>query len=105
MNTILRILVCLVISLFTNKLLSLPLPADRGEELKKEMWNSSDKDFNVVKIPEKWSGKSAVIIAKLHRFEYRRHAAVIILKINQYSHFRIKLNDQNAVNEYAEISF
>jgi hypothetical protein len=79
--------------------------ADRNEELKQEMWNSSDKDFKVVATPAKWANKSAIIIAQMHRFEYRQRAAVTFLKLNSYAHYRIKLNDKNAVNKYAEITF
>jgi hypothetical protein len=79
--------------------------ADREQELRDEMWNSSDKDFKSVVVPEKWKDKSAVIIAKMHRFEYKKALMASLLRINEYSHFRIKLIDKNAINKYAEISF
>lgn len=79
--------------------------AERALELREEMWNSSDKDFRNVVIPEKWKNKSAVIIAQLHRFEYRKALMASLLRINEYSHYRIKLIDRNAINKYAEISF
>jgi len=44
---------------------------DRAEELKKEMWETTDKDFHATDVPEKWLKKSAVIIAKLHRYAHR----------------------------------
>jgi hypothetical protein len=79
--------------------------ADRATELKDEMWNSSDKDFKVIAIPQKWEGKSAVVIAQLHRFEYKKAVMANLLRINEYSHFRIKLIDKNAINKYAELSY
>lgn len=103
MNTILRMATCLLLCLVTTT--GPLLAADRTEELKQEMWSSSDKDFKVVVIPDKWKDKSAVIIARLNRFEYRKQAMAALLNINQYNHYRIRLNDKNAVNEYAEISF
>lgn len=102
MNTILRVATCLLICFVTTAPL---LAADRADELKQEMWGSSDKDFKVVAIPDKWKNRSAVIIARLNRFEYRKQAMAALLNINQYNHYRVKLNDKNAVNEYAEISF
>jgi hypothetical protein len=78
---------------------------DRAEELRKEMWQTTDKDFYIREIPEKWANKSAVIIAKLHRFEYRKKLVVAVLQENQYHHFRIKLLDKNAVNKYSEMSY
>src|SRR5690606_8292280 len=78
---------------------------DRAEELRREMWNSPDEDFKRVAIPEKWKNKSAVIISQLHRFEYRKAVIVSVIRVNQYSHYRIKLNDQNSIQKYAEIAF
>lgn len=78
---------------------------DRAAALKEEMWNSSDKDFGVVAVPAKWKNESAVIISQLHRFEYRKALIASLLRINQYSHYRIKLIDKNAINKYAEISY
>ena len=78
---------------------------DRAEELKKEMWETTDKDFHATDVPEKWLKKSAVIIAKLHRFEYRKAVIVAMLTDKQYNHYRIKLLDKNAVNKYAELSY
>ena len=78
---------------------------DRADEIQKEMWETSDKDFHVSDIPEKWKNKSAVIIAELHRFEYRKAVIVAMLQDKQYNHFRIKLLDNNAVNKYSELSY
>jgi hypothetical protein len=78
---------------------------DRALEIKEEMWNSPDKDFKAVTIPEKWKDKSAVIIAQLHRFEYKKALMASLLKINQYSHYRIKLIDKNAISKYTEITY
>ncbi len=69
------------------------------------MWNSSDKDFKAMSIPDKWKDKSAVFIALLHRFEYKKAVMANLLKVNQYSHYRLKLIDKNAINEYAEMTY
>ena len=78
---------------------------DRGDEIQKEMWETTDKDFHVTDIPEKWKNESAVIIAKLHRFEYRKAVIVAMLQDKQYNHYRIKLLDKNAVNRYSELTY
>src|SRR5688572_21939620 len=81
------------------------MATDRALEIKGEMWNSADKDFKATTVPDKWKDKSAIIIAQLHRFEYKKAVMANLLKVNQYSHYRIKLNDQNAISKYAEISY
>lgn len=70
-----------------------------------KMWVTPDKSFKVTEIPSKWSNKSAVIIAQLNRFEYRKPVMRNLLRYNEYSHYRIKLNDKNAVAKYTEITF
>jgi hypothetical protein len=78
---------------------------ERDQELRSEMWSSSDKNFQLVEVPKKWSEKSAVIIAQLNRFEYRKPALSSLLRYNEYSHYRIKLNDKNAVQKYSEMTY
>ncbi len=78
---------------------------DRADEIRNEMWNTADKNFQVIDIPKKWGSESAVIIAQLNRFEYRKAIMAKLLRYNEYSHFRIKLIDKNAVNKYSEMSY
>ncbi|WP_289055842.1 hypothetical protein [Carboxylicivirga marina] len=78
---------------------------EKREEIKAEMWSSANKAFTNTTIPEKWNNSSAVILAQLNRFEYRKPALIKELQANSYYHVRIKLNDKNALNEYSEISF
>lgn len=78
---------------------------DRDQEIRDEMWNNSDKTFRSTAVPAKWADKSAVIIAQLNRFEYRKPVMRNLLRYNEYSHFRIKLNDKNAVTKYTEVNF
>ncbi|MEJ7644926.1 MAG: DUF3857 domain-containing protein [Chryseolinea sp.] len=78
---------------------------ERDLEIRNEMWSSRDKNFGVSLTPAKWSDKSAIVIAQLNRFEYRRMAMLASLKFNEYNHYRIKLNDVNAVTKYSEIAY
>ena len=81
------------------------LATDRSEEIRAEMWSTADKNFRVLDIPSKWANESAVIIAQLNRFEYRKAAMARLLRHNEYNHYRIKLIDKNAVNKYSEMSY
>lgn len=78
---------------------------DRAEELRAEMWSTSNKSFQITETPKKWAGKSAVILAQLNRYEYRKAAVINLLRYNEHSHYRIKLLDKNAINKYAEMSY
>jgi len=78
---------------------------DRSEEFRAEMWNPANKSFQVIETPKKWAGKSAVIIAQLNRYEYRKPAVLNLLRYNEYNHYRIKLLDKNAINKYSEMSY
>jgi hypothetical protein len=78
---------------------------DRAAELRDEMWNSKDKDFLVTQIPQKWDHESAVIIAQLTRFEYKKPVLTKHLIYNTYRHYRIKLIDKKSIEEYKEISY
>src|SRR5258705_700048 len=85
---------------------SLPMfGIDRSEELRAEMWNPANKSFQVIETPKKWAGKSAVIVAQLNRYEYRKPAVLNLLRYNEYNHYRIKLLDKNAINKYSEMSY
>src|SRR5882672_12616537 len=91
---------------FALLVFSLPMfGIDRSEELRAEMWNPANKSFQVIETPKKWAGKSAVIIAQLNRYEYRKPAVLNLLRYNEYNHYRIKLLDKNAINKYSEMSY
>ncbi len=79
-------------------------PDDRSDEIRQRMW-AKDEAFDKTEIPEKWADESAVIIAKLNRFEYKKPPVTYSLHSNSFFHIRIKLNDKNAVNEYSELSY
>lgn len=78
---------------------------ERDAEIRNEMWVTPDKRFHTTDVPAKWKDKSAVIIAQLNRFEYRKPVMRNLLRYNDYSHIRVKLNDKNAITKYSEITF
>lgn len=86
--------------------LSLQMTAtDRAEEIRAEMWSAANKSFQISETPKKWIGKSAIIIAQLNRYEYRKPVVLNLLRYNEYNHYRIKLLDKNAINKYSEMSY
>jgi hypothetical protein len=93
------------IAIVLTSFISNVLATDRAEEIRTEMWNTIDKNFKVLDIPAKWSNESAVIIAQLNRFEYRKALMARLLRHNEYNHYRIKLIDKNALNKYSEMSY
>lgn len=107
MQTFIKLLMkrTLVFNIFFLAVFTFGYAIDRAAEIKNEMWNSSDKAFMVKDIPQKWTDKSAVIIAQMHRFEYRKAVVGNLLRKNQYHHYRLKLIDKNAVDNYAEMSY
>src|SRR5262245_20218188 len=78
---------------------------ERDDELRQEMWENADKNFKVTEVPKKWAEKSAVVIAQMNRFEYRKANTPNQLRFNEYSHYRIKLIDKNAVNKYSVMNY
>jgi hypothetical protein len=76
----------------------------RAEEIKQLMWGGGDKDFLVTQIPDKWKGQSAVIIAKSTTLFYRKAILASDLNYDRLYHYRIKLLDKKALEEYAQFS-
>jgi hypothetical protein len=81
------------------------IAVDRAEEIREEMWGGKDKNFKIMEVPQKWMTKSAVVIAQLNRYEYRKSIMLKLLRYNEYNHYRIKLNDKSAINNYAEMTY
>ncbi|MDH5603930.1 MAG: DUF3857 domain-containing protein, partial [Cyclobacteriaceae bacterium] len=79
--------------------------AEREDEIREKMWGSPGEGFEVSDIPKKWADKSAVFIARLNHFEYKKPPILNVLKFNEYNHYRIKLLDKSAIENYAEISY
>ncbi len=74
-------------------------------ELKNYFWNQSDSSFRVSEIPEKWKNESAVVIARRIEYSVKKKNFSNKLLENYYFHIRVKLLDNNAIEEYSEFSF
>src|SRR5687768_4047401 len=74
----------------------------KAEEIKVEMWRSGNKDFAVKEVPEKWKKQSAVIIAKSNVLTYKKELIGANLNHDAYTHVRIKLQDNSAIEKYAQ---
>lgn len=64
-----------------------------------------EDEFNVTEVPENWKKESAVIIGQrteylFTRGGYNRNTATLV-KINEYIHKRIKLQDKNALEKFS----
>lgn len=68
-----------------------------GEEIEKE--------FSVSDVPEKWKNESAVIIGQKSDYLFTRLAAgrryTTVVRIKEYVHKRIKLQDKNALDKFS----
>ncbi|MEI9809054.1 MAG: DUF3857 domain-containing protein [Bacteroidota bacterium] len=64
-----------------------------------------EPEFSVTAIPEKWSKESAVIIGQKTEYQFTRLASgkkyTTVVRINEYIHKRIKLQDKNALEKFS----
>src|SRR5258705_4900602 len=64
-----------------------------------------EKEFEVTAIPEKWKNESAVIIGQKTEYLFSRLASgrkfTTTVRINEYIHKRIKLQDKNALEKFS----
>jgi hypothetical protein len=81
------------------------------KKLKDEIWKNASAEFNVVEVPEKWKNESAVILALKREYVGDLATKMTGLNVNRFYvekisiHFRIKLLDKAAVEEFSELSF
>src|SRR4051812_28832918 len=64
-----------------------------------------EKEFAVTQVPEKWANESAVIIGQKSDSLFTRLAVgrkyTTIVRIQEYVHKRIKIQDKNALEEFS----
>ncbi|MEO8406554.1 MAG: DUF3857 domain-containing protein, partial [Chitinophagaceae bacterium] len=64
-----------------------------------------EKEFAVTQVPEKWANESAVIIGQKSEYLFTRLAVgkkyTTIVRIQEYVHKRIKIQDKNALEEFS----
>jgi hypothetical protein len=64
-----------------------------------------EKEFEVTAIPEKWKNESAVIIGQKTEYLFSRLASgrkfTTVVRIREYIHKRIKLQDKNALEKFS----
>src|SRR5688572_17048523 len=80
--------------------------------IKQELWQNCPTEFKSLNIPDKWKNESAVLLA-FHR-DYVMDFTTKVTGLTSVSrfyieklnyHYRIKLIDKAAVNEFSELSF
>src|SRR5436190_24271410 len=64
-----------------------------------------EDEFNVTAVPENWKNESAVIIGQRSDYLFTRVGSgrntTTIVKISEYIHKRIKLQDKNALEKFS----
>ena len=65
-----------------------------------------EDEFNVTAVPENWKNESAVIIGQRTEYLFTRagsgkKSAATVVRINEYIHKRIKLQDKNALEKFS----
>ncbi|MBV4359428.1 DUF3857 domain-containing protein [Pinibacter aurantiacus] len=92
-----------LLTLGCNVMLSCALFSQTEKKVKEQMWDEAPAEFKITKVPEKWKNESAVLIAVLREHSWETAKAGYHETFN--SHYRIKLQDKAAVQEFSEMSF
>jgi hypothetical protein len=68
-----------------------------------------EDDFKVTTVPDKWKNESAVIIGQKTEYLFTRIASgknySTVVRINEFIHKRIKLQDKNALEKFSTFSY
>ncbi len=72
-------------------------------ELQKQFWGTEDNQKNIVEVPEKWLGESAVILYRDEYYKFTNNGKKMYNP--SYFHQRVKLLDKSAVEDFSEYSF
>lgn len=79
--------------------------SDRAGQIRQMMWNNTDAAFENTTVPDKWSDRSAVILARENILSYRKEVLLAQLNYHNMEHVRIKILDQMALAELSQFSF
>lgn len=88
---------------FVMVTLSLQAQSKRERESRDLFWNDTNADALVTAIPEKWTNESAVIIYKNEEYTYVNLAKYVYHTTSL--HYRIKLQDKNAIEKFSQFSY
>jgi len=68
-----------------------------------------ENEFKVTAVPDKWKNESAVIIAQKTEYLFTRLSSgrnySTVVRINEYIHKRIKLQDKNALEKFSTFNY
>ena len=98
-----QFLTVIIVALCCYTTISAQKPKER-EEIRQSIWAEKNREFDVKEFPEKWNNESAVILAKIDRYSYKKPP---LKKFSQeeFSRRRVKLLDKAAVESYSELNF
>ena len=68
-----------------------------------------ENEFKVTAVPDKWKNESAVIIAQKTEYLFTRPSSgrnySAVVRINEYIHKRVKLQDKNALEKFSTFNY
>src|SRR5215471_1641255 len=68
-----------------------------------------ENEFKVTAVPDKWKNESAVIMAQKTEYLFTRLSSgkgySTIVRINEYIHKRVKLQDKNALEKFSTFNY
>lgn len=76
----------------------------KKKEVADKMWSILNADFTNTEVPDKWKNESAVILCRSFEYQVKKEMSPYVLE-NLYTRYRIKLQDEAAVQEYSQMSF
>ena len=91
----------LFILMFTVTLLVMG-QSKKEEELYDQFWKTENKDAKVTQVPKKWQNESSVILFQDEYYRYTNNGKKMYK--TSYSHFRVQLLDDAALEKYSSIS-
>lgn len=98
MNRFLLITCCALLTWFTTIGQS-----KKDTELRDQFWASPNEQINTTEVPDNWKGESAVVLYKNVFYGYTNNGKKMYNP--SYKHYRIKLLDQAAIENYSSLSF
>src|SRR6478672_13825494 len=74
-----------------------------------QLGTTIEKEFDATAVPDKWKNESAVIIGQKTEYLFTRVVSgrnyTTIVRINEYIHKRIKLQDKNALEKFSTFNY
>src|SRR5205809_5607170 len=74
-----------------------------------QLGTTIEDEFKATSVPDKWKNESAVIIGQKTEYLFTRVVSgrnyTTVVRINEYIHKRIKLQDKNALEKFSTFNY